>query len=136
MLSVSLVVMQNWQPFTRLSVIDESKSEMAETFNKAMVYALGCIGKADLTLNEEQRMAVRHILNGEDTFVWLQTGFMKSICYECLPFVFDFTLGHIQSTDLKSLVIVILPVRSLMVDQVVSLRKQVLQQLFSVASRA
>ena len=97
---------------------------MAETFEEAMVHALGCIGKAGLALKEEQRKAVRHILNGQDTFVWLPTGFGKSICYECLPFAFDFTLGRIQSSDLKSLVIVTSPLRSLMVDQVVSLKKR------------
>ena len=71
---------------------------MAETFGEAMVYALGCIGKAGITLKEEQSKAVRYVLNSEDT------GFGKSICYECLPFVFDFTLEHMQSTDIKSLV--------------------------------
>ena len=76
---------------------------MAETFSEAMVYALGCIGKADITLKEEQSKAVRYALNGEDTFVWLPTDFGKSICYECLPFVFDFTLGHnMQSADNRS----------------------------------
>ena len=89
---------------------------MAGTFDEAMVYALGCIGKADLTLKEEQRKAVRYILNGEDTFVWLPTGFGKSICYECLPFMFDFTLGRMQSADIKSLVLVISPLMSLMID--------------------
>jgi hypothetical protein len=48
---------------------------MAETFEKAMEHALGCIGKAGLTL-EEQMKAVRHIFNGEDTFVWQEI----SIC--------------------------------------------------------
>ena len=66
--------------------------------------------QAGLALKEEQKKAVRHIiLNGQDTFVWLPTSFGKSICYECLPFTFDSTLGHIQSSDLKSLVIVISP---------------------------
>ena len=109
---------------------------MAETFGEAMVHALGCIGKAGITLKEEQSKAVRYVLNGEDTFVWLPTGFGKSICYECLPFVFDFTLGRMQSTDIKSLVIVISPLRSLMVDQVVSLKKGVFLQLFSATMRA
>ena len=103
---------------------DQSEGEMAETFEKAMVHALGCIGKAGLTLKQEQGKAVRHIiLNGQDTFVWLPTGFGKSICYECLPFAFDSTLEHIQSADVKSLVIVISPLRSLMVDHVASLKK-------------
>ena len=93
---------------------------MANSFEDAVVYALKCIGKGDITLKEEQRRAVRHVFDGVDTFVWLPTGYGKSICYECLPFVFDFT--RISST--KSLVIVISPLRSLMIDQDTSLRKR------------
>ena len=47
------------------------------------------------------------------------TGFGKSICYEVLPFMFDKKLG----TD-NSLVIVVSPLVSLMVDQVHSLRSR------------
>ena len=46
-------------------------------------------------------------------------GFGKSICYEVLPFMFDKNLG----TD-NSLVIVVSPLVSLMVDQVRSLRSR------------
>lgn len=97
---------------------------MADCFDEAMVYALGSIGKAGLSLKEEQRRAVRHIFDGEDTFVWLPTGFGKSICYECLPFLFDFTFGRTYSVSDRSLVIVISPLRSLMINQVTSLRER------------
>ena len=105
-------------------MIRGSASEMADSFDEAVVYSLGCIGKADLILKEEQKKVVRHIFDGDDTFVWLPTGFGKSICYECLPFLFDFTLGRTQSSGIKSLVIVISPLISLMIDQVISLRKR------------
>ena len=83
--------------FELLFTMAESEHEMADTFDKVMVYVLDCIGKSALTLKEEQRKAARYILNGKDTFVWLPTGFRKSICYECLPFAFDLTLGRMQS---------------------------------------
>ena len=90
---------------------------------EALVYALTSIGKG-LALKEEQRIAVRHIFDGNDIFVWLPTGFGKSICYECLPFVFDYSLGCTQDLSARSLVIVVSPLRSLMIDQVTSLRKR------------
>ena len=36
--------------FDLLFTMAESEREMADTFDEAMVYALGCIGKAYLTL--------------------------------------------------------------------------------------
>ena len=56
-----------------------------------------------------------------DVFVWLPTGFGKSICYTTLPFVFDHKLERVGS-DRRSVVLVISPLISLMVDQVLSLR--------------
>ena len=66
--------------------------EMADCFDEAMVYALGSIGKAGLSLKEEQRRAVRHIFDGKDTFVWLPTGFEKSIFFFFF-FTFFFMIG-------------------------------------------
>ena len=56
---------------------------------------------------------------GKDVFVWLPTGFGKSLCYEVLPFVFDYKLGRQDS-----LVIVVSPLISLMADQVMGLRRR------------
>ena len=52
-------------------------------------------------------------------FLWLPTGFGKSLCYEVLPFLFDDKLGKDNSV-----VIVVSPLISLMVDQVQSLRRR------------
>ena len=52
--------------------------------------------------------------------MWLPTGFGKSICYEVLPFLVDCNLGKSES----SIVIVVSPLVSLMVDQVASLRSR------------
>ena len=47
--------------------------------------------------------------------MWLPTGYGKSVCYECLPFLYDMKL---------SVVLVVSPLVSLMVDQVSSLRSR------------
>ena len=64
----------------------------AADLNRAFVYALKSIGKPGLELHKEQEEALSSVYEGQDTFVWLPTGFGKSICYECLPFLYDFKL--------------------------------------------
>ena len=54
-------------------------------------------------------------------FVWLPTGFGKLICYTTLPFVFDHRLGCVDSGS-HSVILVISPLTSLMVDEIVCLR--------------
>ena len=64
-------------------------------FSESLSYALSVLGKADLSLKEEQRDAISAVYGGSDVFVWLPTGFGKSICFQTLPFVFDFKLGFV-----------------------------------------
>ena len=59
----------------------------SEDFDKALKFALCCIGKGDFMLKAEQLDAIKCIYDGKDVFLWLSTGFGKSICYETLPFV-------------------------------------------------
>ena len=84
-----------------------------------LVYALARVGCSSFSLKPEQKECIQCIFDGKDVFVWLPTGFGKSICYEVLPFMFNKKLG----TD-NSLVIVVSPLVSLMVDQVRSLRSR------------
>jgi ATP-dependent DNA helicase RecQ len=58
----------------------------------AISYALRSIGKPSIQLKNEQEEALASVYKGQDTFVWLPTGYGKSICYECLPFLYDFKL--------------------------------------------
>ena len=92
------------------------RSEMAVT---AALYAVQKVGKAGSVLKPEQLQAVCHMYEGRDVFLWLPTGFGKSIYYEVLPFVFDLKL---ESEN--SIVIVVSPLVSLIVDQVASLRSR------------
>ena len=74
-------------------------------------------------LKLEQLQAVHHMYEGRNVFLWLPTGFGKSICYEVLPFLFDCKLGKCDAAGSeRSIVVVVSPLVSLMVDQVASLR--------------
>ena len=64
----------------------------SSALNCAISYALRSIGKASIQLKKEQKEALASVYKGQDTFVWLPTGYGKSICYECLPFLYDFKL--------------------------------------------
>ena len=44
------------------------------------------------SLKEEQQKVIVKFVQGEDVFAVLPTGFGKSLCYVCLPGVFDTTL--------------------------------------------
>ena len=92
-------------------------------FDEAVTYALRAVEKERIVLKTEQLEAIRHIYDGKDVFLWLPTGFGKSICYETLPFVFDYKLERVSGTTSSSIVLVVSPLVSLMADQVSSLRK-------------
>ena len=64
-------------------------------------------------LKEEQRIVINNFLLGNDVFVILPTGFGKTLCYACLPNIFDRLLG----VD-NSIIIVISPLTSIMKTQV------------------
>ena len=92
----------------------------AMDFQQAISHALQRLATPCMVLKPEQRASIKAVYEGKDVFVWLPTGFGKSVCYEALPFVFDFKLR----TNAPCLTLVISPLISLMVDQVVSLRRR------------
>ena len=52
----------------------------------------------NLTLKEEHRKSLEAVYQGNSVFVWLPTGFGKSICYQALPFVIEYKKGQRGST--------------------------------------
>ena len=92
---------------------------MDAQFDSAISYALEYLRYPALTLKTEQRASVSHIYNGKDVFVWLLIGFGKSLCYELLPCLYDTKFA----SD-GSLVVLVSPLVSLMVNQTESLRKR------------
>ena len=65
------------------------------------------------SLKKEQRNIILDFILGNDVFAVLPTGFGKSLCYACLPGIFDKVFG---STN--SMVIVVSPLLAIMKDQV------------------
>ncbi len=47
------------------------------------------LGKLGYRPKKQQIIAVANFISGQDVFVILPTGFGKSLCYQCLPLVFD-----------------------------------------------
>ena len=96
-------------------------------FQTTLTCALECIRHGGLRPKPEQEATIRSIYQGRDMFAWLLTGFGKSLCYEAIPFVYDWKLCRENS-----LVLVVSPILALMVDQVNSLqRRNVRAAIFS-----
>ncbi len=93
------------------------------SFSDAISYALDNLGSANLSLKEEQLQSTQAAYQGKSVFVWLPTGFGKSICYQALLFVLDHKLGLVD-TPRSSTVLVASPLTALMVDQVQKLRSR------------
>ena len=93
-----------------------STMNKAKALDRAIAYTLPRVGKAGMNIKQQQREALKCVYDGNDVFIWLPTGFGKSLCYEAWPYVIDYKLG----TD-RSMALVISPLVSLMIDQVRSL---------------
>ena len=89
-------------------------------FSEAVQYAPKKLEMESVTPKEEQLQSIFSVYGGKSVFVWLPTGFGKSMCYQALPFVMDYKLG----TPMSSVVVVVSPLISLIVDQVENLRNR------------
>ena len=89
------------------------------TFSDAVSYALK---QLQMSHKPEQRSSMEAIYNGHDVFMWLPTGYGKSLCFQALPFLMDFKRGLVDTAK-SSTVLMISPLVALMIDQVKSLRR-------------
>ena len=62
-----------------------------------------------LSLKDEKKQAIHAIYSGSDVFVWLPTGFGKSVCFQTLPFVFDFKRSIVGGASNEVWLIVVAP---------------------------
>ena len=65
-------------------------------------------------LKREQRIVINSFVSGNDVFAVLPTGFGKTLCYACLPSIFDSLL----EAERSAIVVVISPLVSIMKEQV------------------
>ena len=79
---------------------------------KAMKVALEATGYSEL--RDYQRKTIEAYLSGRDVFVYDPTGAGKSLTFELAPYTFDRLFGE----DYDAIVLVIVPLISLMKDQV------------------
>jgi len=70
------------------------------------------------TVKSEQLKAAGEFVKGQDMFVSLPAGSGKSLCYGCLPLVYDCHSLCDNVGGNKSIVIVVSPLKALMQDQV------------------
>ena len=78
------------------------------------------------TLKDDQKQVITYFLEGNDVFACLPTGYGKSLCYYCLPVIFDRLNEH---SPPWSVAIVISPLHALMKDQVMSLGRKGLKAI-------
>ena len=84
-----------------------------DSFALAMSHALSRLKKDSLKLKPKQIEAIRMVYENKDVFVWLPTGYGKSICFHVLPYVFDFKLGRVGAPPHKhSVVLIVCPLIS------------------------
>ena len=88
------------------------KSFTSPEINKAIEGSVKCLGYQQI--RTEQLDVVTKFIEGNDVFVSLPTGVGKSLCFACLPLVYDYLRGVIN----KSIAIIVSPLNALMQDQV------------------
>ena len=87
-------------------------------FKKATLEVCNMFGIS--TLSNKQEEALNHFFSGRDVFVNLPTCYGKSLIFQAVPIMADLIYKKGKGS---SLMIVISPLKSLMEDQVCSLRK-------------
>ena len=66
--------------------------------------------------------ALKAVYDGNDMFLWLPTGYGKSVCYQTLPFLYNHELKRKNlPAPRRSVCVIVSPLISLMVDQVARL---------------
>ena len=66
------------------------------TFSDAVSDALKQLRMSYVSLKPEQRLSMEAIYDGHDVFMWLPTGYSKSLCFQALPFLMDFKRGLVD----------------------------------------
>ena len=105
------------------SAVAKLRLVVMDDFTSSLTYALSCLKCGDMKLKKKQLEAMKAIYDGNDVFLWLPTGYGKSICYQAIPFLYDYKLKRATlPPPMRSVCVVISPLVALMTDQVTKLR--------------
>ncbi len=77
---------------SRSILVEFTSASTSSTSTMATAYALGCVQHSDKIIAGRHFKVVTNKINFY-VFAWLPTGYGKSLCFQLLPFVFDFELG-------------------------------------------
>ena len=72
-------------------------------FHEAVVYALSCVGRQNVTLTVKHKQEASScssftpMIVARAVFAWFPAGYGKSSCYQLLAFVYDFKLKWTRS---------------------------------------
>ena len=84
-----------------------------EELNQLIVEAAKRLG---YVLKEEQKTVITSFVLGQDVFVVLPMDFGKSLCFACLPIIFD----RMRDDGLSFVVMIVTPLTAIIKDQVSS----------------
>lgn len=95
-----------------ISVMASNKKSSAAV-KEAVITTAQALG---FTIKKEQLDVVTNFVMEKDVFAVLPTGYGKSLCYECLPGVFNQL--HFDNSSHCSIIVVLSPLIAIMKDQV------------------
>lgn len=108
--------------------LDDIENDLVKLFHDGLDNGLRVLGNEDVILKEQQYEALLAVtIHKRDCLVVLPTGFGKSLVYQLLPVVFDYTLS-LNTTKLMgsgSSIIVVSPLNGLIRDQVSKLQNYI-----------
>ena len=64
-----------------MATAESSMSCSSVVSAEALTYALSKLGKSELILKEEQKLAIFSLFSRRDVFVWLPTGFIEDYLF-------------------------------------------------------
>ncbi len=97
-------------------------ARLSVSFSIAVQHAKNCLGGPKHVFKSKQVDVFGALYQDKDYFVLLPSGYGKSLCYQLLPFLFNHKRGRNSAPKaMLSVVIIVYPLVSLMIDQVMRL---------------
>ena len=103
--------------------LSNGNSLFCMAFEDALDFGLTMLDSGQLNLKKERKCSVKATYERIDVFVRVPAGYGKRLCYQVLPFIFDYKLG-LTGSGKKQCCTGSVTISILMLDQVQSLRRK------------